>query len=124
MGLGEDAMTIKERTVGNVTILDLVGKLTLGDGDEMLKDEIWRLLQQGRKLILLNLGKISYIDSAGLGEFVRTFTTVTKYGGKLKLLNPTQRIHGLLSIKSLIHVFETFDDETEAVWSFNHHTVA
>ena len=112
-------MQIEERVVNNVTILDLKGKVTLGEGDEALKNKINSLIQQDRKRILLNLGDVPYIDSAGLGEIVRTYTTVSRQGGKLKLLNLTKRIQDLLSITKLLTVFETFESEPEALKSFS-----
>ena len=111
-------MQIEERSVGGVVVLDLKGKITLGDGDELLKDKVNSLLHQGQKQILLNLAAVPYIDSAGLGEVVRTYTTVSRQGGSLKLLNLTKRITDLLSITKLLTVFETFDSESEAVRSF------
>jgi len=111
-------MEIAERTVNDVTILDLKGKMTLGEGDELLKDRINSLLAAGRKKLLLNLEGVPYIDSAGLGEVVRTYTTVSRQGGSLKLLNLTKRIEDLLSITKLLTVFETYDAEAEAVQSF------
>ena len=112
-------MQIEERVVGNVTVLDVKGKLTLGEGDELLKDKINSLVQQERKSILLNLEGVPYIDSAGLGEIVRTYTTVSRQGGKLKLVHLTKRIQDLLSITKLLTVFETFDSEQEALASFS-----
>ena len=112
-------MQIEERVVNNVTILDLKGKITLGEGDEALKDKINSLIQQDRKRILLNLAEVPYIDSAGLGEIVRTYTTVSRQGGSLKLLNLTKRITDLLSITKLLTVFETFDSESDAIKSFS-----
>ena len=85
-------MQIEERSAGEVTVLDLKGKMTLGEGDELLKDKINSLLQQGRRKIVLNLEGVPYIDSAGLGEIVRTYTTIKKQDGSLKLLNLTKRI--------------------------------
>jgi anti-sigma B factor antagonist len=111
-------MQIEERIVGDVTILDLKGKITLGEGDEALKDKINSLTLQNRKQILLNLEGVPYIDSAGLGEVVRTYTTVSRQGGQLKLVNLTKRIEDLLSITKLLTVFETFDTEAEALQSF------
>ena len=111
-------MQIEERVVNNVTILDLKGKITLGEGDEVLKDKINSLIQQDRKKILLNLGEVPYIDSAGLGEIVRTYTTVSRQGGKLKLLNLTKRIQDLLAITKLLTVFETYESEPDAIKSF------
>ena len=111
-------MEIVERTVSEVTVLDLKGKMTLGEGDEMLKDKINSLLAAGKKKLLLNLEGVPYIDSAGLGEVVRTYTTVSRQGGSLKLLNLTKRIEDLLSITKLLTVFDTFDSEAEAVKSY------
>jgi anti-sigma B factor antagonist len=111
-------MQIDQRVVGDVTILDLKGKMTLGEGDELLKDKVHSLLNQGQKKILLNLGAVPYIDSAGLGEIVRAYTTVSRQGGKMKLVNVTKRIEDLLSITKLLTVFDTFDAEQDAVRSF------
>ncbi len=111
-------MQIEERVVGEVTILDLKGKITLGEGDEALKDKINSLTLQNRRSILLNLEAVPYIDSAGLGEIVRTYTTVSRQGGSLKLLNLTKRIEDLLSITKLLTVFDTFDSEAEAIKSY------
>jgi anti-sigma B factor antagonist len=112
-------MQIEERIVGDVVMLDLKGKITLGEGDELLKDKVNSLVNQGHKKIVLNLADVPYIDSAGLGEVVRTYTTVSRQGGSLKLLNLTKRITDLLSITKLLTVFETFDSENEAVRSFS-----
>lgn len=111
-------MQIEERIVGEVTILDLKGKMTLGEGDELLKDKINSLMNQGRGKILLNLEGVPYIDSAGLGEIVRTYTTVSRQGGTMKLVNLTKRITDLLSITKLLTVFETFDSESEALKTY------
>ena len=112
-------MQIEERTVGDVMVLDVKGKVTLGEGDEMLKDKVNSLVNQGRKKIVLNLAEVPYIDSAGLGEIVRTYTTVSRQGGSLKLLNLTKRITDLLSITKLLTVFETYDSESDAIRSFS-----
>ena len=112
-------MQIDERTVGDVMVLDVKGKVTLGEGDEMLKDKVNSLVGQGNKKIVLNLAEVPYIDSAGLGEIVRTYTTVSRQGGSLKLLNLTKRITDLLSITKLLTVFETYDSEAEAIRSFS-----
>lgn len=111
-------MQIEERIVGEVTILDLKGKMTLGEGDELLKDKINSLMNQGRGKILLNLEGVPYIDSAGLGEIVRTYTTVSRQNGTMKLVNLTKRITDLLAITKLLTVFETFDNESEALKSY------
>jgi len=113
-------MNISERKIGNVVIVDISGKITLGDGgDAALKEKMRALVQQGQKKLLLNLGDVSYVDSAGLGEIVQSYATVSKNGGTLKLLNVTKRIKDLLSITKLLTVFETFDNEAEAVTSFS-----
>ena len=112
-------MQIDQRSVGDVIVLDLKGKITLGEGDELLKDKVNSLVNQGHKKIVLNLAEVPYIDSAGLGEIVRTYTTVSRQGGSLKLLNLTKRITDLLAITKLLTVFETFDTESEAVKSFS-----
>jgi len=112
-------MQIEERTVGDVLILDVKGRITLGEGDELLKDKVNSLLNQGLKKIVLNLAAVPYIDSAGLGEIVRTYTTVSRQGGSLKLLNLTKRITDLLAITKLLTVFETYESENDAVQSFS-----
>jgi anti-sigma B factor antagonist len=112
-------MHISERTVGDVVIVDLSGKVTLGGGDVVLKDKMQSLVQQGKKKVLLNLSDVSYVDSAGLGEIVQSYATVMKNGGSLKLLNVTKRIKDLLSITKLLTVFECHDSEAEAVTSFS-----
>jgi anti-sigma B factor antagonist len=112
-------MQIDERAVGEVTILDLKGKITLNEGDEVLKDKINSLIMQGKKKILLNLADVPYIDSAGLGEIVRTYTTVSRQGGQLKLVNLTKRITDLLMITKLLTVFETFEVEQDAIKSYS-----
>ena len=112
-------MQITERTVGDVMVLDVKGKITLGEGDEILKDKVNSLVNQGQRKIILNLADVPYLDSAGLGEVVRAYTTVSRQGGSLKLLNLTKRITDLLSITKLLTVFETFDTENEAVRSFS-----
>ena len=111
-------MQIEQRAVGDVTVLDLKGRVTLGEGDELLKDKVNSLLNQGLKKIVLNLADVPYVDSAGLGEIVRTYTTVSRQGGNLKLVNLTKRITDLLSITKLLTVFETFESEAEALKSF------
>ena len=112
-------LQIEQRVVNGVTILDLKGKITLGEGDELLKKEIDSLIQKDQKKLPLNLEGVPYIDSAGLGEIVRTYTTVSRQGGKLKLLNLTKRIQDLLAITKLLTVFETYESEPDAVKSFS-----
>ena len=112
-------MEIEERTLENVVVLDLKGKLTIGEGDELLKEKINNVLQQGHKNLLLNLEDVPYGDSAGLGEIGRTYTTVSRQGGTLKLVNLTKRITDLLAITKLLTVFDTFESEADAVSSFS-----
>jgi anti-sigma B factor antagonist len=112
-------MQITERLVGDVVILDLKGKITLGEGDELLKDKVNSIVSQNHRKIVLNLADVPYLDSAGLGEVVRAYTTVSRQGGNLKLLNLTKRITDLLSITKLLTVFETFESENDAVRSFS-----
>jgi anti-sigma B factor antagonist len=117
---GLDTMHISERSVGEVMIVDVSGKITLGDGgDAILKDKMQSLMQQGKKHVLLNLGDVSYVDSAGLGEIVQAYATMSKGGGALKLLNTTKRIKDLLAITKLLTVFECHDNEAEAIKSFS-----
>ena len=112
-------MQIEERAVGDVVVLDLKGRITLGEGDQLLKDKVNSLVNQGRKRMVLNLAGVPYIDSAGLGEIVGSYTTVSRQGGRLKLLNLTKKITDLLAITKLLTVFETFESEDEAVRSFS-----
>lgn len=112
-------MQIEERPTGDVMILDLKGKLTIGEGDELLKDKINSLIQQGHKKLVMNLEGVPYVDSAGLGEIVRTYTTVSRQGGSLKLLHLTKRIKDLLTITKLLQVFDVFETEQEALQSFS-----
>ena len=111
-------MQIAERESGTVAILDLSGKITLGEDGTLLKDKLHSLLHQGKKNVLLNLGQVQYVDSAGLGALVSAYTTVTREGGSLKLLNITKKLQDLLSITKLLTVFETFDSEDEAIRSY------
>ncbi|MBI4469057.1 MAG: STAS domain-containing protein [Acidobacteria bacterium] len=111
-------MKITERKNGDVIILDLEGKILLGEGDVQLREHIHKVVQSGGRKILLNLNDVPYIDSSGLGEIVRCYTTVSREGGKLKLINVTNRIKDLLTITKLITVFETFNSEEEAAKSF------
>ena len=110
-------MQISERQSGSVTVLDLSGKITLGEDGTLLKDKLHSLLHQGKKTILLNLGQVQYVDSAGLGALVSAYTTVTREGGSLKLVNVTKKLQDLLSITKLLTVFDTYDSEDEAVRS-------
>ena len=107
-----------ERRNEGVIIIDLKGKLTLGSGDVQLRSIIRDLLDRDEKKILLNLGKVSYMDSAGVGELVASYTTASNREAELKLLNLTSKIRDLLQFTQLISVFEHFSDETEGVNSF------
>ena len=111
-------MKASNRRVDGVTILDLSGRITLGEGSVVLRDQIRDLLGKGEKKILLNLGDVTYIDSSGIGELVSAFTTVRNQGGDLKLLNLTKKVHDLLQITKLYTVFDVKDDEASAVASF------
>ncbi len=111
-------MEIEQRPSGDVMILDLKGKLTIGSGDELLKDKINSLIQQGHRNLLLNLAAVPYVDSAGLGAIVSSYTTVSREGGSLKLLGLTSRIEDLLAITKLLTVFDTYESESDAVASF------
>jgi anti-anti-sigma factor len=112
-------ITIEERAVGRVTVLDLVGRLTIDRGAERLKDKINSLLAQERTRILLNLRDVPYIDSGGLGQLVASYGSVVETGGRLTLLGVNSRNHDLLSITKLVTLFESFDSEAEAVSSLS-----
>jgi anti-sigma B factor antagonist len=107
------------RQVDGVTVVDLSGRITLGEGSVILRDTIKDLLGKGHKKILLNLGDVSYIDSSGIGELVSAFTSVRNQGGELKLLNLTKKVHDLLQITKLYTVFDVKDDEPGAISSFS-----
>jgi anti-sigma B factor antagonist len=109
---------IEERLIGQVTVLDIVGKLTMDQAARRLKDKINSLIAQERTQIVLNLGGVPYIDSGGLGQLVASYGSVMRTGGAMKLLNVSSRNHDLLSITRLVTVFESFDSEAEAVQSF------
>jgi anti-sigma B factor antagonist len=112
------SMKVTTRQVDGVTILDLSGRITLGEGSVQLRDAIRDLLSKGSKLILLNLADVNYIDSSGIGELVSAYTTVRNQGGELKLLNLTKKVHDLLQITKLYTVFDVKDDEASAIASF------
>ena len=109
---------IEERAIGRVTVLDIVGRLTIDQAAQHLKDKINSLISQQRTQIVLNLKNVPYIDSGGLGQLVASYSSVMKTDGALKLLNVTARNHDLLSITRLVTVFESFDSEAEAIQSF------
>ena len=112
-------MSVSEREVGAVTIVSISGNLTQGAAGDGLRDKVGSLLQQGRKAILVDLGAVQYMDSSGLGTLVAAYTTARRQDGALKLLNLTKRLHDLLVITKLANVFDCFEDEAEAVRSFN-----
>ena len=111
-------LTINQRQDGDVTILDLSGKITIGEGSVQLREAVKELLGSGNKKILLNLGNVSYVDSSGIGELVSSYTTTSNQGGQLKLLNLGKKIKDLLMITKLLTVFQTFEDEQQAVGSY------
>lgn len=111
-------MKITTRTVGDVTILDCSGKITLGEGTMAVRNTVREVLKNGGRKIILNLGDVNYIDSSGIGELVSTYTSVTNQGGKLILLNLTKKIQELLAITKLLTVFEVHDDEPKALAGF------
>ena len=112
------SVKLTTRQVGEVTVVDAVGRITLGEGASTFRDSVRDLAANGHKKLLLNLAEISYIDSSGIGELVSGFTTVANQGGTVKLLNLTKRVQDLLQITKLYTVFEVFDDEAKAVRSF------
>jgi anti-sigma B factor antagonist len=114
----EVSVKLTSRQVGDVTVIDAVGRITLGEGASAFRDMIRDLAAKGNKKILLNLGDVSYIDSSGIGEMVSGFTTVTNNGGQLKLVGLSKRVKDLLQITKLYTVFEAYDDEAEAVRSY------
>src|SRR3954451_1699550 len=111
-------MKSNSRRVDGITIMDLSGRITLGEGSVVLRDVIREILGKGEKKILLNLGDVTYIDSSGIGELVSAFTAVRKEGGELKLLNLTKKVHDLLQITKLYTVFDVKDDEAAAISSY------
>ena len=111
-------MNIGQRTVGSVEVLDLDGKLILGDGSGLLKDKVHSLVFQGQKQIVLNLAGVSYMDSAGLGELIASYTTASREGGKVKIANLTKRVTDLLTIAKVLTVFDVYESEADALKSF------
>jgi anti-sigma B factor antagonist len=112
------SVKMSSRQVGDVTVVDAAGRITLGEGASVFRDVIRDLAAKGNKKILVNLADVSYIDSSGIGEMVSSFTTVTNHGGQLKLLSLTKRVKDLLQITKLYTVFGVFEDEASAVRSF------
>ena len=111
-------LELKERQAGDVTILDLNGAVRIGEGSIALRDATRRLADEGKKKILLNLAGVKYMDSSGIGELIANYTTVSRQGGQLKLLNLTDKIQNLLVITKLLTVFDAYDNEAEALKSF------
>ena len=111
-------LDVKERQAGDVTILDLSGEVRIGEGAVSLRDSIRNLSDQGKKKVLLNLAGVKYMDSTGVGELIANYTTITRQGGQLKLLSLTDRIQNLLVITKLLTVFDSYDNEAEALKSF------
>jgi anti-sigma B factor antagonist len=113
-------MQLEQRIAGNVAIITINGDITLNKGgDVLLKDKVQSLIQQGQKNLIVDLGGVSYVDSAGLGQLVQAYATTKNKGGALKLLNVTKRLKDLLVVTKLLTVFDTFDDEKSALASFN-----
>lgn len=112
------SLKLTSRQVGDVTVMDAAGRITLGEGTSTLRDAIRESLNGGNKKVLLNLGEVNYIDSSGIGELVSAYTTVRNQGGNLKLLSLNKRIQDLLQITKLYTVFECHDDEAAALRSF------
>jgi anti-sigma B factor antagonist len=122
IGFGQEAylvsVKLNVRQVGDVSVVDVAGRITLGEGSSALRDALRDLVSKGQTKILLNLGDVSYIDSSGIGELVSGFTSVTNGGGTLKLLNLTKRVQDLLQITKLYTVFDVHDSEVSAIRSF------
>ena len=111
-------LDVSERQAGDVTILDLTGEVRLGDSSVALRDSVRKLADGGKTKVLLNLAGVKYIDSSGIGELIANYTTISRQGGQLKLLNLTDRIQNLLVITKLLTVFDSYDNEAEALKSF------
>jgi len=112
------SVKLSTRQVGDVSVVDVAGRITLGEGSSALRETLREMVGKNQKKILLNLGDVSYIDSSGIGELVSGFTTVTNSGGQLKLLNLNKRVKDLLQITKLYTVFDVHDDEAGAIRSF------
>ena len=111
-------LDVKERQAGDVTILDMSGEVRIGEGAVALRDSIRNLADQGKQKVLLNLAGVKYMDSSGVGELIANYTTIKRQGGQLKLLNLTDRIQNLLVITKLLTVFDSYENEAEALKSF------
>jgi anti-sigma B factor antagonist len=112
------ALVIASRDVDGVTVLDLSGRITLGEGSVQARDAVRELIGKGQKNILLNLGEVNYIDSSGLGELVSAYTTAKNQGASLKLLNLTKKVKDVLQLTKLYTVFDIYDDEATAISSY------
>ena len=112
------SVKLSTRQVGNVTVVDVAGRITLGEGSSALRETLRDLVAKNQNKILLNLADVSYIDSSGIGELVSGYTTVTNTGGALKLLNLNKRVKDLLQITKLYTVFEVHEDEAAAIRSY------
>lgn len=111
-------LDVKERQAGDITILDMNGSIRIGDGAIALRDAVRKLIGEGKKKVLLNLSGVNYMDSSGVGELIANYTTLSRDGGQLKLLNLTDKIQNLLVITKLLTVFDTYDNEAEALNSY------
>ena len=112
------SVKLSTRQVGDVSVVDVAGRITLGEGSSALRETLREMVSKNQKKILLNLGDVSYIDSSGIGELVSGFTSVTNSGGQLKLLNLNKRVKDLLQITKLYTVFDVHDDEAHAIRAF------
>ena len=112
------ALTIASREVDGVTVLDLSGRITLGEGSVQLREAVRDLISKGSKTILLNMGDVNYIDSSGLGELVSAYTTAKNQGAQVKLLNLTKKVKDVLQLTKLYTVFDVYEDEASAIGSF------
>jgi len=113
------SVKLTTRQVNEVTVIDVSGRITLGEGSSLLRDELRSLIGSNRRMILLNMADVSYVDSSGIGQLVAALTTVNSLGGQLKLLNLTKRLKELLQMTKVISIFEVFDDEKKAVVTFS-----
>jgi len=111
-------LNIRERQAGDITVLNMDGRITIGESSVSLRSTVRRLLEEGKKNILLNLAGVGYIDSSGIGELVSSYTAINKEGGQLKLLSLTQKLQDLLTITKLLTVFDAYDSEAEALSNF------
>jgi anti-sigma B factor antagonist len=116
-------MNIKERRVGGVLVLDIEGRLILGDGEQLLRETLDRLIQGGEKQLLLNLTGVSYLDSAGIGALIWKYISLKRRSGVLKLLNPQPRVETVLAVTKLLTVLEAFESEADALASFSKSSV-